>query len=504
MSVKTEGAVVDISGTASLTNMSNSGVGSSSTLSTAGALVRLRSVGKSHNIGVCAFQYTSATAKVDSPAIRFEASGQTAILVNNTLSLLGTGSANAIMYDVGSTPILVVGNNRAVASTASTIQSGAVISPLNYVGETVGSGVVQSISGTAPISVDSTNPAIPVISLNTSGTVSVQKVSVSGTGGDYSTFGTYPRIGGSYVSPTQPQELAPVKYVDDKPIGVATFNTLVGDVVLSAGTNISLGTVGNTITVNNTAPTSFLPLAGGTMAGNIEFAGTYNASNVNALTATTVLGSNFVQAGTAGFLGFKASGGSGVQTYSLVYEDATGPSSLGMKRCKLDTSNAIVAGSTGFLYDQFYNQTVAIPFATSGASFIAPIGTSITNSLTKIITQSINPNLTAWNFLTARQWGILGNFTLITASARPMRFTMTYQKNGGTERTMASTYIQNNAYMTVPVNNISFGTAEPTLSANDTLTINIYAQTIVSLDTTTIATAVPFISAIVSPMNYNS
>ena len=171
---------------------------------------------------------------------------------------------------------------------------------------------------------------------------------------------------------------------------------------------------------------------------------------------------------------------------------------------KLTNANAVVPSTTVGLYDQFNPQTVAVPFATSGASFIAPIGTTINNSLTKIITQSIQPNATAWNFTNATQWGILGNITLITAAARPMRFTITYQKNLGTERTMAATYIQNNAYMTVPVNNITAGLPDGTLSANDQLTINIYAQTIVSLDTTTIATAVPFISAIISPMSYNA
>jgi hypothetical protein len=240
---------------------------------------------------------------------------------------------------------------------------------------------------------------------------------------------------------------------------------------------------------------------GGSAVANIEFGGVYNAQNVNALTATTVLGANFVQAGAAGYVGFK--GTNAQQTYALQFQDVSS-STPRMERVKLTSANAVVPSTTVGLYDQFNPQTVAVPFATSGASFIAPIGTSITNSLTKIITQSIQPNAVAWNFTNATQWGILGNFTLITAAARPMRFTMTYQKNGGTERTLASTYIQNNAYMTVPVNNISFGTAEPTLSANDLLTINIYAQTIVSLDTTTIATAVPFISAIVSPMSYNS
>jgi hypothetical protein len=335
MSVKTEGAVVDISGTASLTNMSNSGVGSSSTLSTAGALVRLRSVGKSHNIGVCAFQYTSATAKANSPAIRFEASGQTAILVNNTLSLLGTGSSDAIAYDVGSTPILVVGNNRSVAGTASTIQSGAVISVLNYVGETglVGptgptgpagptgptgpagptgptgpAGVVQSISGTAPISVDSTNPAIPVISIDTAGTIETSVIDISGTGENYSTFGVYPRVGGSYVPPTEPLELAPVQYVDDKPIGVASLNTLIGDITLTAGTNVTFDTVGNDITINASGGgggggvQSVTALSGGGITVNNTDAENPVLSNDGVLTLNSFIGDIEID-NTDGFIG---------------------------------------------------------------------------------------------------------------------------------------------------------------------------------------------------------
>ena len=43
--------------------------------------------------------------------------------------------------------------------------------------------------------------------------------------------------------------------------GVSSLNTLIGDITLAAGTNITLGTVGNTITINSsgggspTAPT---------------------------------------------------------------------------------------------------------------------------------------------------------------------------------------------------------------------------------------------------------
>jgi hypothetical protein len=259
-------------------------------------------------------------------------------------------------------------------------------------------------------------------------------------------------------------------------------------------TTIVVGGSGSNLTL--------LAQPGGSVVSNLEFAGTYNAQNVNALTATTVLGANFVQAGTGGYNGFK---GTGIQqTYALQYEDVSSPTALGLLRTKLDSSNVPVAGTQARLYDQYYNQTVTLPFATSGASFIITPGATINNSLTKIITQSVNPNSTAWNFLTPRIWGILGNITLITSSAQPMRFTVTYQKNGGTERTMAATYIQNSQYMTVPINNISFGLPDNTLAANDTLTINVYAQTIVSLATTTVTTAPPFIPAVVSPLSFNT
>jgi hypothetical protein len=241
---------------------------------------------------------------------------------------------------------------------------------------------------------------------------------------------------------------------------------------------------------------------GGTAVSNIEFSGVYNAQNVNALTATTVLAANFVQAGPAGYNGFKGSGAA--QTYALQYEDVSSPTALGLLRTKLTSSNVPVAGTQARLFDQYYNQTVTLPFATTGATFIISPGATITNSLTKIITQSVNPNSTAWNFLTPRIWGILGNITLITGTAQPMRFTVTYQLNGGTERTMAATYIQNSQYMTVPINNISFGLPDNTLAANDTLTINVYAQTIVSLATTTVTTAPPFIPAVISPLSFNS
>jgi hypothetical protein len=291
---------------------------------------------------------------------------------------------------------------------------------------------------------------------------------------------------------------------------------------LSAGTGISVtGSMPN-LTVSNTGITALSAAdttmtfigapgsgqfqlranPGGDVVSNVNFGGTFNASAVAALTANTVLAATFNQAGPAGYVGFK--GDNAAQTYALQYEDVSSPTALGLLRTKLTSSNVPVAGTQARLFDQYYNQTVTLPFATSGATFIISPGATINNSLTKIITQSINPNATAWNFLTPRIWGILGNITLITSTAQPMRFTVTYQKNGGTERTMAATYIQNSAYMTSPINNISFGLPDNTLAANDLLTINVYAQTIVSMATTTVATAPPFIPAVVSPLSFNT
>jgi len=149
MSVRTEGSVVQMTGSAALTNMNNCGLASTSTSATAGALLTIQaSSAKTHAIGICAFQYLSATAKANSPAIRFSSASQTAILSNNTFSL--AGSANVVLFDVGCNPILVVGNNRAVAGTGSTVQAGAVISVMNYVGETIPAGATGPTGPAGP------------------------------------------------------------------------------------------------------------------------------------------------------------------------------------------------------------------------------------------------------------------------------------------------------------------------------------------------------------------
>jgi hypothetical protein len=353
-------------------------------------------------------------------------------------------------------------------------------------------GQVDQIQAGLGISVNNGDPMYPTITANVANITAGTGISVSHDGNNVYTVSASGGGGGvqSITTNTTP--------------GISVNNDGAGNYTVDNTGVITATAYDTTIQTfdDGLGNIQILAKPGGSIVSDLTGGGTKNMTAMSNVAATNITGATTVQA-TSGKLGFKATGGTS-QTYSLLFADASSASELGLKRCKLDLSNNTVAGTTGFLYDQYYNQTVAVPFATSGASFIAPIGTTINNSLTKIITQSVQPNATAWNFLTARQWGILGNITLITAAAKPMRFTFTYQKNGGTERTMAATYIQNTAYMTVPVNNISVGLADNTLAANDTLTINVYAQTIVSLDSTTIATAVPFIAAILSPMSTNS
>lgn len=265
---------------------------------------------------------------------------------------------------------------------------------------------------------------------------------------------------------------------------------------------ISAAPADSTIVVGGTASDITLQARpGGQVVSNLEFGGTFNAQNVAALTANTVLTTTATQSGMSGFVGFK---GEGTQvSYALQAEDVQA-SDPGLKRVKLTSANTIVPGSLARIVDQFNPQTVAIPFATTAPSFVIAPGASITTAQTLIISQSIQPNATALTYLTPRTFGILGNITLNTSSAVPLRFTVTFQKNNGVERTMAATYLQNNAFMTVPVNNISVGLEDGTILPNDNITINVFAQTLTFGSSTTIVTAPPFIAAILSMLSLNA
>jgi hypothetical protein len=108
---------------------------------------------------------------------------------------------------------------------------------------------VQTITGTGGIQITGTASDV-IVGIASAGTITTQVVNASGTGSNFSSFGVYPRVGGSYVPPTQPLELAPVQYVND-----------------------SVG--------------AYLPLSGGTMSGSINM-GTQQITNAGAITTTAV------------------------------------------------------------------------------------------------------------------------------------------------------------------------------------------------------------------------
>jgi hypothetical protein len=179
-------------------------------------------------------------------------------IAENVVQSVSAGSGISVSGGSGSTPSisntgvleLTAGTNITITGTKSNYTINASgggssgVSSLNSK-----TGALSLLAGNG-LSIDNTVSDEITVSINTTGTITTEVVDVVGTGSNFSTFGVYPRVGGSYVPPTQPLELAPVQYVDDKPIGVATFNTLIGDVVLAPGTNITLDAVGNTITVN--------------------------------------------------------------------------------------------------------------------------------------------------------------------------------------------------------------------------------------------------------------
>lgn len=317
-----------------------------------------------------------------------------------------------------------------------------------------GGGGVQSVSQGTGVNVDNTDAANPIVSLPVQGSI---------------TPGTYTQV--------QVNANGIITFAEQAPLdGVQT---------IVAGTNI---------TVDPSDPANpIVAVLGfqGLATGDVNMQSFAFASD------NTVSGLNMFA--TNGFVGHFTGFG---EKYAIPDQDAT--ADAGMARCKLDNTGSEIAATRAFLYDQLVPQTVAIPFATSGASFVIAPGASITTAQTLLITQSIQPNAFALNYLTARTFGILGNIVLNTSTAVPLRFTITFQKNGGVQRTFAATYLQNNAFMTVPINNISVGLADSTIEANDLITIRVFAQTLSFGSATTVVSAPPFIPAILSLMSLNA
>jgi hypothetical protein len=132
---------------------------------------------------------------------------------------------------------------------------------------------------------------------------------------------------------------------------------------------------------------------------------------------------------------------------------------------------------------------------------VAPIGTTINNAGVDIVAGVITLDNQNWPTLKTGYYGILGNISLITNSSQPLRFTIRGQITGKASTTFVAQYVSEGLYHTVPLNNISFGFgSNGQIARGDTLTITVRCATIVSLATTAIATAVPVLPVVLSPL----
>jgi hypothetical protein len=374
-----------------------------------------------------------------------------------------TNPASLVVDDYGRVVSCVPGNAQTTVNNLSgnvVLAAGTNVS-LDTAGNTItinasggGGGGVQGVSGTGGISVDNTDPANPVVSIETLG-------------------GLTP---GSYVAPN----------IDVNSKGQITF--------ISNGSYgvVNSITPGQNITVDATNPAApIVNVLGfqGAATGDCDM-GNYLLDSSAVIKGQSVYAKD-------GFLGHFSGFG---EKYAIPDQDAGSPTEPSLSRCKIDQNGAEIAGTRAQIYDELYNPLATTPFATAPSS-VAPIGTTINNGSTQIVAGSITLDLNNWPTLMTRYFGILGSISIVYAAARPIRYTITGQITGKAAMTFVGQYVADGQYQTVPLNNISFGFgANGQITRGDTLTIRVFASTIVSLATTTIQTAVPVLPIVLSPL----
>jgi len=320
-----------------------------------------------------------------------------------------------------------------------------------------GGGGVTEIGAGAGISVDATVPTNPVVSVSTTGVTA-----------------------GSYVAPNiEVNNRGQITFISSGSYGVV--NSVAGSTFISVDS-----------TTNPAIPVVSLASIGG------------NASAPISMGANEITSDPSIQAlsqfATTGYVGHWEGVGSFGNKWAIPAQDADGPGENSLRVVKLQPDLTEVPNTSAVLYSERYNPLVTTPFATA-PSTVAPIGTLINNSGVSIVSGQIVLNNQNWKTLETSYFGILGNISLITATSQPLRFTITGQITGKASMTFVGQYVSEGQYHTVPLNNISFGFgADGQINQGDTLTITVRAATIVSQATTTIATAVPVLPIVLSPL----
>jgi hypothetical protein len=313
-----------------------------------------------------------------------------------------------------------------------------------------GGGGVQSVVQGDGITVDNTDAANPIVSLP------VQSSIVPGT-----------------YNQVQVDARGIVTFAETVPVGVLTS--------VVAGSNISIDDTNPAAPIISTAGFQ------GSATGDCDI-GNFRLDSSAVITGNDLYAKN-------GFVGHFIGFG---EKYVIPDQDAGADAALA--RCKIDSTATEIPNTRALIYDELYNPLATTPFATA-PSAVAPIGTNITNSLTQIVAGSLSLDVNNWPTLMTRYFGILGSISIVYAAARPIRYTVTGQITGKASMTFVGTYVADGQYQTVPLNNISFGFgANGQIARGDTLTIRVFAQTIVSLATTTIQTAVPVLPIVLSPL----
>jgi hypothetical protein len=356
-----------------------------------------------------------------------------------------TAGEQTTVNTLGGAITLAAGTNVTLDTAGSTIT-------INASG---GSSGVQSVIEGDGVTVDNTDAANPIVSLPVQGSI---------------VPGTYNQV--------QVDARGIVTFAETVPVGVLT--SVVG------GSNISIDDTNPAapiISLNGVAGNATAPIAMG----------------LNELTSDTYIQGKDLFA-TTGFVGHWDGPGSFGNKWAIPAQDADAPGETSLRVVKIQPDLTEVADTSAVLYSERYNPLITTPFATAPSS-VAAIGTTINNAGVDIVSGSIALNSQNWPTLQTGYYGILGNISLVTSSAQPLRFTIRGQITGKAATTFVATYVSEGQYHTVPLNNISFGFGtNGQIAQGDTLTITVRCATIISLATTTIATAVPVLPVVLSPL----